>query len=121
MKMPDWSDESEWEGNPHEDDDMDIFLEEFDFALQQMATVYKRHRERKGDSWEEMAPYKLRRLFWYEMEEYDQASPGSLEEYHELIDMMNVGLMLLTKLSQEKVKEEDQNGQTLDSRTHTET
>ena len=88
-----------------EDNDMDIFLEVFDFALQRMATVYRWHRKAKGDSWEGVNSDSLRPLLCREIEEYDQANAGSLEEYHELTDVLNVGLMLLTKLSQERSKQ----------------
>jgi len=78
--------------------DIDIFNEVFEFPLLKMAQEYARHRDDKGDSWKTMNPAQLRNLFYHEIAEYNQAPRGTLAEYHELIDIINIGLMLLERL-----------------------
>jgi hypothetical protein len=88
------------EPDPHEEDYMDIFLEQFDFALDRMATVYSVNRGEKGDSWrtDECSVEYLRDKLREEMTEWWATKKGSYKEINELTDILNVGLMLLTKL-----------------------
>jgi NTP pyrophosphatase (non-canonical NTP hydrolase) len=81
-------------------DDMDVFTNQFDHALLCMARTYAQHRETKGDSWKEMTPEQLRIRLADEIEEYVDAV-DTPNEHQELIDVLNVGLMLLEKLRRE--------------------
>jgi len=88
--------------DPDEYRDLEEFEELFQFALMEMASVYASHREKKGDSWQQEIPDYLRFRFHQELEEYKAAKPNSSPEYSELIDILNVGLMLLTRLAEER-------------------
>lgn len=87
-----------------EGSEMDIFSEVFNFALGEMATIYKSRRELKGDSWQDMTPGELRVLFDHEIEEYNAANGNSLQELYEITDILNVGFMLYTRLMEERQK-----------------
>lgn len=91
------------------DEELEIFEEIFEFPLMEMARVYGMHRAEKGDSWKGMSVEQLRYIFNQEMEEYLAANSGSRQEYNELIDILNVGFMLLTRLAEEN-KMLDKNG-----------
>jgi len=86
-------------------DQDDTFLKVFGFAISEMERVYSMHRGRKGDTWKDMTPESLRYLFVQEVEEFDSANINSIAEYNELLDVLNVGFMLLTRLSQRGSKE----------------
>jgi len=96
--------EDEPEYNPPEDDYTDIFLEQFHHALSMMAAVYKMHREKKGDSWNECSVQYLRDKLREEMTEWWHEEKSTVAERDELTDMLNVGLMLLTRMDETKLK-----------------
>ena len=83
-------------------DDMDVFTEQFDHALLSMARVYTGHVGKKGHSWKLMTLEELRLRLTDELEEYTDAI-NCPEEEQELIDVLNVGLMLLSKLRNKSI------------------
>lgn len=91
--------------NPDEDYNMDLFSNMFDSALDTVATMYATHRNTKEDSWKGMSITQLRILFGKEWTEYAKTDKGSRREYHEVQDVILVGLMLLTKLGSDGNKQ----------------
>lgn len=74
------------------------FHKVFAKALTDCASVYCHHRKEKGDSWQQETPGWLRERLSEEISEYEGTTPGSEQEYHELIDVINVALMLLEQM-----------------------
>ena len=90
----------EFDADPADDHTV-VFREQFEFALDRMATIYKDHRTEKGDSWKAMSPDELRVLLWREIKELTNALATD-NEPEELADVLNVGFMLLTRLCELK-------------------
>ena len=83
-------------------DDVDVLTEQFDHALLSMARTYTGHMEKKGHSWRLMTPEEVRLRLTDELREYTEAI-NCPEEEQELIDVLNVGLMLLSKLRNKSI------------------
>lgn len=86
---------------PNEESNWDYFCETFEFAIIEMSEKYASRRKEKGDSWKGMSSGELRHLFNHEVEEYTAANADSQHEMNELIDILNVGFMLYTRLNEE--------------------
>ena len=91
--------EPKGEPDTAEDDDVDIFRELFKFSLSEMARVYKMHKEQKRDSWKKAPVEYLRIRLEEEMKEWSDSVDDSSAEYNEIIDILNVGFMLLERLA----------------------
>ena len=80
-----------------EEYEYEIFCELFDHALREAARVYEKHRATKDDSWQQMRPDELRLSLHETMRKWHPDTPL---EYGILLDVINVALMLVTKLAQ---------------------
>lgn len=76
---------------------MKIFDNHFDNVLMDCNYVYLMHKGYKGETWKKLSLYRLRGLVLKEIDEY--ITENKLEnQYKELLDLINVCLMLATRI-----------------------
>jgi len=80
-------------------EEMDRFINMFWGVLDEAFETYERHKEEKQDSWKTMPLEALRVLVVSEFVEWTTTVDGSGLEYHELIDLILVAMMLADRLS----------------------
>lgn len=64
-----------------------------------MEGIYEDKKKEYGESWKTMELWQLRDRLQEELKEYQEAD-NLIEEYFELIDVINVALMLATRMGQ---------------------
>ena len=75
----------------------ELFDGNFRDILENLNSVYHKHKPVKGDSWKRMSPEELRMLFINELDEFDESD----HSYKELLDIILVAIMLAQRIKDE--------------------